>query len=1039
MDESGTGLALADVVVINRATGVSLRARSRAQGRYVVAGLEVGGPYTVVVRRLGSREKTLTGLFLNLGQRLRVDVRLNQQPVALQGMETNETQSRTFSRAHKGTETLVSESMIGRLPSFNRDLYDLVRLVPQLSTWSAITSSGANPKVNNIRIDGVTDQVLSSNLAAGALYGGRVLPLEAVKEYRVLLSPFDVREGSFAGASVSAVTKGGTNDLHGSAFVYGTNEQLGANVPFIRNTRYSKAQFGFSLGGPVVPDRLHFFVATELQQRRIPATGPYVGQGSTSDTPMPVTPNDVARFQQLLSARGLEGGTAGAVSNPNPGASVFVRLDAPLPGWNSRLVVRGTYGRGDSSIFSRPTTIAPSDCPTSDCFALSSLRQTRWVDKRSVALELFSNLVSGASNELIVGYVTTLAGFTPDVRQPLVLVTVRGASGAPALLQSGTHEAATGQRNVNRASEFTDNVTLQAGAHRMTVGATAQIFVLRAFQLRGAYGVWQFGSLDSLETGAASRYRVTRDTGSTVSVSGGQYALYVGDDWDATTRLSLTLGIRADLPSLVARPPYVALVDSVLHLRTDGVPGKQVQWSPRLGFNLDLTRRGGAPTQLRGGLGAFTGRAPLFWLFGGFSSYGLASRTLQCGSLGSDAGPPPAFETDYSNQPFACANGRTFGVGSATQAEIDVLDPHLRLPQVLRASLAADRALPHGIEATVEALYTRTIHSVFYSGINLSAPNAVDRHGRVMYGTVGTTGTASPNRASSRLGDVIEVTNQSRDYAYDLTGELRRTGRIADVAASLTYGRSRDVQSQRVTSGLLIDNWRFARTVAGREDDMTPGVSDFDQPLRVRASGTLHTPWRRYATDLSFSYIGGSGIPYTYVAGGAASRGDLNADGAIGNDPIYIPRSARDTAEIQFGGTSAEVSAQQAAFERFVDTATCLRRQRGRIMSRNSCRGPWMSLTNAALRQTGPHSLSLEMQVFNVLNLLNARWGLLQMPTGAALPTTSQVALLSQVGQTPGGGTQSQPIYRFNTTMRRYTSDNTDSYYQIQFALRYSF
>ncbi|HZI40332.1 MAG TPA: hypothetical protein VFD67_01470, partial [Gemmatimonadaceae bacterium] len=342
---------------------------------------------------------------------------------------------------------------------------------------------------------------------------------------------------------------------------------------------------------------------------------------------------------------------------------------------------------------------------------------------------------------------------------------------------------------------------------------------------------------------------------------------------------------------------------------------------------------------------------------------------------------------------------------------------------------------------TLEGLYTRSTRSIFFSPINLAQPTAADRHGRVMYGAVSATGIALPGRVSSHFGDVISVTDQSRDYSYDVTSELRKSGRIADVAVSLSYGRSRDVQSPRPVSALLTDNWRFARPVSGLQNDLTLGISDFDQPVRVRAAGTLHSPWRRLSTDLAFFYIGGSGFPYTYVAGGSQGRGDLNADGAVGNDPIYIPRSAFDTAEIRFGGAQADVDAQQAAFERFIDAAACLREQRGRVMSRNSCRSPWMSLTNMAIRQALPgvraQTLAFELQVFNVLNLIDARWGREAMPTGAVLTSTSEVAILSQVGQT--AGPQGQPIYRFDPMMHRYNDENFDTYYQIQLALRYSF
>ena len=1039
LDTQGRGLSGVEVVVTNHATGIAMRVSSRAEGRYLVSGLEVGGPYSVTVRRIGSPMQTRTGLFLSLGQQLQVDLTFEQQAVRLQEVETQATRDRVFSRAHTGTEALLSDSTIHQMPVINRDLYDLVRLVPQISTWFALAPSGAGTRVNSIRIDGVTDQVPSSNFAAGQLYGGKVIPLDAVKEYQVLFSPFDVRQGSFAGANINVVTRSGTNELHGSVFGYGTNERLGPNVPLVRNAQYDKQQFGISLGGPIVRDRFFFFLSSELQRRTIPALGPSAGQSPSDQSSLPVAETNIARFQQLLSGYGLDGGSAGAVTNENPSSSTFLRLDAPIARWNSRITLRGNYGHADSSIFARPTTLAPTNCPPTGCFSLSSLQHSRWVDKRSIAGQLVSNFAHGAYNELQAGYTDLTSGFQPTVRQPLILVTVPGTSGAPVVLQSGTHEIATGQRNETWTGELTDNLSVSAGAHRVTFGFSAQLFDLDAFQLRGAYGIWEFASLDSLQAGTASRYRITRDTGSVTSAHGAYHAVYVGDEWEASPRLSLTFGIRADHSTLSARPPYVPSVDSIFGLRTDGVPSGSVAWSPRLGFNYRLTSSDSQPVQVRGGAGLFTGRPPLFWLFGGFAAYGLATRTLQCGPLPGDAGGAPAFRPDAQNPPQACAGGQTYG--ASTNGEIDVIDASLRLPQTMRATLATDARLPFGLVGTLEGLYTHATRAIFFAPVNLSAPVAADVHGRLMYGTVNATGAAVPTRVAPTLGDVIAITNQSKDYAYSVVAELRKQSRLADLTGSFTYGRARDVQSPRTVSALLTDNWRFARPVTGRQDDRSLGTSDFDQPFQVRASGTVRSPWQRFGTSLSFLYVGGSGFPYTYVAGGAAGRGDLNADGVAGNDPIYIPRTAFDTTEIRFAGTAADVQTQQAAFERFIDGATCLSKQRGRVMGRNSCRAPWMNVTNLALRQALPsireQSLVLELQVFNLLNLLNSSWGRLALPTGTSLATTSQIPLLSQVGQTTGPG--AQPIYRFDSKMRRYSDENFDTYYQLQFAIRYTF
>ena len=1042
-DDAGGGLADAEILVANDVTGTSTRTRSRADGTYLAPGLEVGGPYSVIVRRLGSMRRTHRGIFLSLGQRYRLDLRLESRPVALPQVTTRAAQNRIFSLANKGIESFIDDSTIHRMPIVNRDMYDLLRLVPEVATWNVLSAGGAGPRANSYQIDGLSDQTVFGGVPAGSALGGRSISLEAVKEYQVLLSPFDVRLGNFSGAAINVVTRRGTNEVHGTAFGYGTNEQFGRDVAFIRDARYAKAQFGFSLGGPIIRDRLHFFIAAEFQQRLIPAIGPYVGQDPTSDTPVPVATDDVARFQQVLLGHRLDGGSAAAVNNRNPATNLFARLDAPIARWNSRLVVLGNLSRADSFVFARPTPAPNSNCPTTACFPLSSLRQRRSFEKRSLAAQLYSTLPGGGYNELIAGTLVTPSSIGPTKRQPLVLVTVRGVNGQPAVLQAGSHEISTADSTGNWSVQLTDNLTVPVGTHRVSIGVATQAYRVRRFDLRGAYGIWEFASLDSLQNGLASRYRVTRNVGTAdVSLEGNQYGVYLSDDWDPSPHLSLTAGIRADVPVLNRKPPYMPRVDSLLHRRTDRVPSGRWQWSPRLGFNYDASAGDGRLTQLRGGVGLFTGRPPTAWLFGPFANYGIGTPTLTCGSLPTDAGPPPAFRADYRDPPDACANGR--GFGAATMGEIDVLDPKLRLPQTARFALAADRELPFGIVGTLSGLYTRGVRTLFFTNANLGGPLGVDRRGRVMYGAIGTTGLATPNRITSQLGDVIAVSNQSKDYAYDLTAQLQKTQSArGSFQLAVTYARARDVQSHRAVRPVLVDNWRLSRTVAGLQSDASVGISDYDQPFRVRASGTVFAPWKRWATDFSFYYVGGAGMPYSYVAGGAAPRGDLNGDGATGNDPIYIPRSALDTAEIRFAGTPTEVAAQQEGFERFIDGAECLRRQRGRIMARNSCRTPWINSTNVSVRQalsaSAEHSLAIELQVFNFFNLLNDDWGHVQLPTLSTPSVSTQVAVLSQTGQSAGGLPQSQPIYRFDATMRRYSIQNIDSYYQIQLGVRYAF
>jgi hypothetical protein len=184
---------------------------------------------------------------------------------------------------------------------------------------------------------------------------------------------------------------------------------------------------------------------------------------------------------------------------------------------------------------------------------------------------------------------------------------------------------------------------------------------------------------------------------------------------------------------------------------------------------------------------------------------------------------------------------------------------------------------------------------------------------------------------------------------------------------------------------------------------------------------------------LSFYYVGESGRPFTYMASGTLRRGDLNADGSNANDPIYVPSDARDESEIRFDGDAASVNEQQASFEALIRQTPCLRRQRGRILRRNSCREPWSHTSAASVRQTVPirrQSIEVQADLFNILNLVHRDWGTRR---------EAATALLEHVGEGSESGQSSQSIFRFDRAAPVWTTLATESAFQLQLALRYRF
>ena len=292
-------------------------------------------------------------------------------------------------------------------------------------------------------------------------------------------------------------------------------------------------------------------------------------------------------------------------------------------------------------------------------------------------------------------------------------------------------------------------------------------------------------------------------------------------------------------------------------------------------------------------------------------------------------------------------------------------------------------------------------------------------------------GKAHPVLVDSGFQEVIDLRNHSLGHSWSATAQIDRPFLDRyELRAAYTYSRTRDVQSLTNMSAVApLDIWASGRSLSGRHSDLTTGTSSFEIPHRVILAGTYVAPWKRWKTDISLYYVGESGTPFTFGDSTAGGLGDLNADGTSADDPIYVPRNATDPSEIMFDPSD---STQAAAFEKFIRDTPCLRRQRGTIMARNSCRGPWVNTSNISVRQSlqaiGGHDLSAQLEVFNVLNLLNPSWGLFRQPNAT---------LLQQTGQTSGAS--AQPVFHFDAAAAGTTTQNLESGYQLQLSLRYSF
>ncbi len=1018
------------VRVVNTATGFAVRAQV-VGGRFLVQGLEPGGPYVIDVRQIGYAPARSAPFHLTLGEPLSIAFVLEPVAVELAPVEIGDTVA-------VGSASTIPEALVQRLPTLNRNFQDFVALAPYVSTKvgggrTGVSGAGANFRFNSFLINGASERFVNGSVSAASNVG-KSIPLDAVKEYQVLVAPYDVRYGGFAGALVNTVTQSGTNDFRGSGFAYWRNDKLTRDGVDAAVRPYDRLQAGFSLGGPILKDRLHFFVATEVQHLSQPAAGPYLGQPAGQLPAVPVTDADLARMQGILQDQyGLAPGSAAYVANGTPLVNLFARVDAALPSWRSRVTGFITSARSREQQFSRAA---------SDTFALSSYRFATAVGLDLAALQVHTDLgrARGGHNELLASLSWDHSDQLPDARQPLVRVALAGTGGGSVVAVAGTAPQAQGPFGRGRSLTIRNELSLPwAGGHALVAGVQLERFrVLRGGVLNG-YGTWTFESLDALAAGTPVRYDLRKDFGSESSpLRGGQYSAYLGDEWQLGERLAITTGVRAELLAIEGHAPYNPAIDSIFGQRTDQLPGRRVEFAPRIGFT--WSGAGVRREQVRAGIGVFTGRPPLAWYVPALANHGEGIGVLSCGFRPTDAGVPPAFVPDYQAAPDQCATGaplaaRPFG-------DVDLIDPGLRMARTLRTSLGYERALPGHLLASADLLVSRYLSDFMWVNLNLRGPQSVDRFGRVLYGTIDGGGIATPALRSG-YSEVIELRNTSRNYSYQMTGRVEREF-AGGFGASLAYtwSRTRDVQSPSRVNTTGIAMWADARAVSGRHDDPTLGISLNDVPHRVVASLAWTAPWKAWTTQVALYYVGESGSPFTYLATGASRRGDLNADGSNANDPIYVPASALDTTQIRFApftrdvsGTSETVTAaaQGAAFEQFISQTPCLSRQRGRIAARNSCREPWTHTTIASVRQgipIGRQVLELELDAFNLLNLLSDGWGRYRL---------ARPRILEQVGEATDPDGMAQPVFRFDPGFTRWETLPAESVFQLQVAARYRF
>jgi len=973
-DEEGAPKVQAEVILVHEPTGFRTSTLTNTDGRYLLTGVNAGDDYVVRVELIGYSSMVRTELTLRAGETRVMDFQLTTEPITLDAVRVRaEAEDPRFSRSHTGAATVLTEDVIQSHPTVERSIIQMAEISPVVSKTDngGLSISGQNARYNTVLIDGALHQdVFGSH--AGGIPGGearaRALPIDAVQDFQVEVAPFDVRSSGFTGGVLSAVTKRGTNEWHGSVNGEFRDETFFGDLILdgtdVTPLTYRKHVVGGTLGGPIIQDRLHFFMAAELDDRTEPPLGYSLGPGNPLHTRL--SPDSADRAARILEdVYGLDAGDPGRYSLDNLSGNAFARLDWQINNDHS-FSSHVNVVRASRDISANRTPLGAYELSSSGYEVASTTL--------GLKAQLNSQISQTLHNELMVNVQRTRDERNPAGLFPQVDVEVRSEFDEYLLqrtVRSGANFLSQQSELDQNVLQITDALSWARGDLTTTFGAGLDLFRFRHDYLPGALGYYRFESLEDLEANRPAHYEIHRlneGVGSTaIDFSVAQPSLLIQNEHQFPDGLILYYGIRAEIPFFLDTPAYNAEIDQAFHRRTDELPSGALLISPRLGVNWqsDLEYM----TQVRGGGGVFTGRLPYVWLSNAYANTGLRSTVFAC----RDYFIP---SMDPANPPLECLDGSTLEDTGFSNAL--VFSPDFRYPRELKVSLAIDQQMPLGLTASAEVLLVQTMAQVIVQDLNLRSATPKDDDYAKIFGErrqfgepVAPTGYYQRAKLEG-YGHVLEMGNEnSSGFAHAVTfGLERRFGEHVWMSGSYSFNHSDDVQSLQSGDALV----NFASNPTGRDpNELSRSPSAFNRPWK--AVGTLRAQlpeqWTG-GTELSVLYIAEAGNAYSYVY-----ADDINGDGYPGpgiqqdqsNDLLFVPESTLEY-PAQFGTL--------ILFEQLINMESCLSDARGQILRRNACRAPSSHRVDLKLTQPltlGDYRVELTGSMLNVLNLLNDEWG----------------------------------------------------------------
>lgn len=1058
----------ASIVATHEPSGTRYTAVSNVDGRYSIQGMRVGGPYTVRVSYVGMQPVAFENIMLQLGEIEELNVYLTPGSTELGELVVRGRASK-FSAEKTGATTNISQAQILSTPTVNRSISDLARMSPYANGMSF---AGGDGRSTNFTIDGANfnnNFGLSESLPGG----GNPISMDAIEEMQVVVAPFDVRQTNFIGGGVNAITKSGTNDFKGTAYVYYTNQDLRGNringEDLGGRADESKTIYGFTLGGPIVKNKLFFFANYEHEttpfqviKYRAREAGEAV-DGMVSRT----LASDMQRVgDHLRNKYGYEPGSYSNFPGDASNNKFLGRLD-----WNindfHKLSLRFNHTKnstwnapnGNSSDTGYRLNGTSRVGPMSMAFANSMYSMDNKVT--SWALDFNSRFTDNLSNQLLFTY-TNIEDMRGSNSSPFPFIDIMAGfddAGNPILepYMSAGYELFTWNNGVkNKIYNVTDNVTWNIGNHRLMGGISFEHQYANNAYMRNGTGYYRYYSVEDFLNGAAPEsfaltYGFNGEKEPNAQVTFNQLGIYLQDEWNISKKFKLTYGVRLDElmfdnSDLARNKAIYALNFGGQHIDTGKWPANRMQVSPRVGFNWDVL--GNKSLRVRGGTGIFTGRLPLVFFTNMPTNAGMVQNSVTYKTT-YENGVPVGADPNLAK----LAGGMITNVddmiqkfGMPTQlsdenhvagSKISGVADDFKMPQVWKSSLALDWQVPVKFPFTLtgEFMYTKNINAVTINNINIKpidqwnggkgAEYFAGADNRMIY---------APDYTYVKGKNAVLLDNTSKGYGYtfNLTANMQPVDML-NLMLAYTHTESKEVSG--MPGNDPVSTWQGLITVDGPNFG-TVQRSRYVIPDRLIGSATWTIPFEYKGlarnTNISLFYTG-----YSATGNSFCYTNDMNGDG-IANDLIYIP-----TADETPGYFKSQEDA--VAFESFVNQDKYLNSHRGQYAEAYAARAPWIHQFDLRLMEEfefkvgkTKHAIQLSFDIMNFGNLLNSSWGVQKIATQAS----NGCRVLKYEGRTADNKPQFSMQKNANGEYYSQTYDysfNNSQCWQMQVGVKYIF